>query len=86
MKKNVFTLQEVAETLRVNPRTIFRLIKGENIEGRKLPATKVGRSWRIAGNDLKKYLMENVNVRNTVDFEQMITPVKRKKTIKTKNN
>ena len=58
----LLTLQEVAEELRVNPRTVFRLIRGENTTGKKLPAVMVGHSWRIRREDLNTFLVENLNL------------------------
>lgn len=58
----LLTLQEVADELRVNPRTVFRLIRGENTTGKKLPAVMVGHSWRIRREDLNKFLVENLNL------------------------
>lgn len=63
MPNRVFTLQEVADILRVNRRTIYRLVKGDNERGIKLPATRVGRTWRVAESALRMYLAENANVR-----------------------
>ena len=63
MTNRVFTLQEVADILRVSRRTIYRLISGDNKQGIKLPATQVGRSWRVGESALKMYLAENANVR-----------------------
>jgi excisionase family DNA binding protein len=59
---NLLTLQEVAKELRVNPRTVFRLIKGENTTGKKLPAVMVGHSWRIRRVDFDNFLIENLNL------------------------
>lgn len=58
----LLTLQEVADELRVNPRTVFRLIRGENTTGKKLPAIMIGHSWRIRREDLDKFLFENLNL------------------------
>ena len=79
MEKRVFTLDEVAKLFAVNPRTIFRLIHGQNEEGKKLPATKVGRAWRITEDNLKTYLMENANIRNELEFQRVMEPIKREK-------
>ena len=76
MEKRVFTLDEVAKIFNVNPRTIFRLIHGQNLEGKKLPATKVGRAWRITEDNLRTYLMENANVRNELEMSAMKEYVK----------
>ena len=82
MGKAVYTLEEVAVILRVNPRTIFRLLHGQNVKGIKLPATKVGRSWRISERDLKTFLTENANMReafNQREFRDYIKTPKQKK-------
>ena len=42
MPDDVLTLREVAEYLKVNERTIYRLLGG-----RKIPAFEVGGSWRF---------------------------------------
>jgi len=45
------TTEEVLSYLKVNPRTIYRLIRtGE------LPAVRVGRQWRFRRNDLKDWI------------------------------
>ncbi len=50
MKAKLLTLKEVAETLRVSERSVFRYIHSG-----KLKATKIG-YWRIAQKDLGKFL------------------------------
>lgn len=48
---NLLTVSEVATALRVNPRTVYRLItNGE------LPARRIGRNWRIFETEFHKYL------------------------------
>lgn len=49
-----YTIEEVAEMLKVSDKTVRRLI-----EGKKLDAVKVGTVYRISEEDLKKYLEEN---------------------------
>lgn len=49
--KSYLTLQEVAESFRVNERTVRRWIKSGD-----LPAFRVGHHWRIAESDLDAYL------------------------------
>lgn len=66
MTNRVFTLQEVADILRVSSRTIYRLIKGDNKQSIKLPATQVGRSWRVGESALQMFLAENANIREAV--------------------
>lgn len=78
MKDNqltLLTLKEVAQELRVNERTVFRLIRGENTTGKKLPAIMIGHSWRIRKEDLEKFLIENLNTN---------TPAKKTKSKKKK--
>ncbi|OGG55130.1 hypothetical protein A3D62_00815 [Candidatus Kaiserbacteria bacterium RIFCSPHIGHO2_02_FULL_49_11] len=62
MEDKYLTLKEVADILRVNQRTIFRLIHGQNTRGIKLPATKIG-TWRINNKDLTDFLLSNTNLR-----------------------
>ena len=45
------TVKEVAEFVRVHPKTIRRWIANGD-----LPATRIGRDWRIARSDLKALL------------------------------
>lgn len=56
MEKKYLTIEEVAEILRVNKRTVYRLaVKGE------IPAIKLGKSWRINFEKLEQYLENNRN-------------------------
>tara|TARA_R110002072_G_scaffold302794_1_gene488779 strand:+ start:13355 stop:13540 length:186 start_codon:yes stop_codon:yes gene_type:complete len=51
MGDTIWTIKEVAEYLKVNERTIYRLAaSGE------LPAFKVGNSWRFKQADLEKWI------------------------------
>lgn len=50
----LYTIDEVAEYLRVTRRTIYRYIK----QG-KLPAYRVGDSWRFSDEDISEYLKNN---------------------------
>ncbi|MBI1873415.1 MAG: helix-turn-helix domain-containing protein [Acidobacteria bacterium] len=45
------TLGEVIRYLRVNPRTVYRLIRSG-----ELPANRIGRQWRIRRSDLDWWL------------------------------
>ena len=49
----LLTIREVAEYLRVDPKTVRRLI-----EDGEMAAHKIGRQWRISESDLKKYLRD----------------------------
>jgi putative molybdopterin biosynthesis protein len=46
-RRDIYTLQEAAHMLRVSDDTMYRAIKRGEIE-----AQKVGRQWRIDGQDL----------------------------------
>ncbi|WP_342778976.1 methylation-associated defense system helix-turn-helix domain-containing protein MAD1 [Extensimonas perlucida] len=45
------TIREVAEYLKVNERTIYRLLSAK-----KLPAFKVGGSWRFRRTDIDRWI------------------------------
>lgn len=50
-KSAFLTTEEVLSCLKVNPRTIYRLIKtGE------LPAIRIGRQWRFRRADLDEWI------------------------------
>ncbi len=48
MKYDFYTVNELAEHFRVNPKTIYRRLWAKGI-----PTYKVGRVWRIAKRDIK---------------------------------
>jgi excisionase family DNA binding protein len=50
MKEKYYTVDEIAELIKIHPKTIQRYIR----EGR-LKATKVGKSWRVSGHDLSTF-------------------------------
>lgn len=50
----LYTLQEVAQILKVSERTLYRWLK----DG-KLKAHKVGRHWRVKEEDLNAFLKED---------------------------
>ena len=45
------TTEEVLSCLKVNPRTIYRLIKSG-----ELPAVRIGRQWRFRRSDLTEWI------------------------------
>lgn len=49
--ESVMTVQEVADYLRVNQRTVYRLAVG-----RKLPGFKVGTTWRFKRADIEAWI------------------------------
>jgi len=51
ISQNFYAVEEVADLLKVDPRTIRTAIHSG-----KLKAARVGRHFRIAEEDLKKYL------------------------------
>lgn len=53
--KVVMTVEEVAKKLRVDPRTVYRMI-----EQGMLQAIRVGRLWRIPKESLDRLLRGNV--------------------------
>ncbi len=51
VQETYYTLQEVAERLRVSYRTVYRWVRSG-----KLPAYQLGQEWRITDEDLKRFL------------------------------
>jgi len=52
--KQVMTVKEIAEYLGVHPMTIYKYVQ----DG-KIPAFKIGASWRIRRDSIKKWMDEN---------------------------
>jgi excisionase family DNA binding protein len=80
MKETPFTLltlQEVADLLNVNSRTVFRMIHGENTAGKKLPAVRIGNSWRFRREDIDAFIVQNLNL-NTPTKNTKAKPKKKK--------
>jgi excisionase family DNA binding protein len=50
-RRRLLTTEEVVAYLRVNARTVYRLIQTGD-----LPAVRVGRQWRVRGSDLHEWL------------------------------
>lgn len=51
MKNEIMTIQEVAEYLRLNEKTTYRLVS----DG-KLPGFKVGGSWRFRKSEIDRWI------------------------------
>ena len=51
LDRQLLTVAEVAEYLRVSEMTVYRLISA-----REIGATKIGRCWRVPADDLMAYL------------------------------
>lgn len=54
---NVMTVKEVAEYLRVNQRTVYRLAVD-----RKMPGFKVGATWRFKRADIDGWIAEQSGI------------------------
>ena len=54
MVEEILTLQEVAEYLKVNKKTVYRMVKSK-----RLPAFKVMNQWRFKKDDLNKWIESN---------------------------
>ena len=52
--REYMTLEEVANYLRVNKKTIYRMI-----DKRAIPTVKVGRQWRFSKNSVDAWLSQN---------------------------
>ena len=52
--KQVMTVKEIAEFLDVHPMTIYKYVQ----DGR-IPAFKIGASWRIRRDSIKKWMDDN---------------------------
>jgi excisionase family DNA binding protein len=52
----VLTIKDVADYLKVNERTIYRLAASG-----ALPGFKVGNSWRFKQNELEQYIAQHHN-------------------------
>lgn len=55
--RDLLTAKEVAEYLRVNRYTIYRLVSQK-----KLPAFKVGSQWRFERSVLDRWLKKQLNI------------------------
>lgn len=53
-KEELYTLNEVAEFLKIQQRQLYNIIKAEKIE-----AVKVGREWRVSGDALLDFVKTN---------------------------
>lgn len=64
MREDILTIKEVAEYLKVTERTLYRLAQ----EG-KIPAFKVGASWRFRRVDLDAWTRAQRNTRVDASVE-----------------
>ena len=67
MEQKLYAIQELAQILKLHPKTILRFI-----HEKKIKAQKIGRSWRVSQQALKEYahgeLAVPVKTDNPVDF------------------
>jgi len=59
VEKPYLTVEEVADLLQVSVETVRGYI---NRKRNKLPASKVGREWRVRRKDLDRWVEENMNI------------------------
>jgi len=52
--KQVMTIKDIADYMDMHPMTIYKYVK----EG-KIPAFKIGSSWRIRRDTIKKWIEDN---------------------------
>lgn len=52
----LLTVPQVAASLQMSPRTVYRLIKSH-----RLPGTYIGRTVRVKQTDLKRFLTQGVS-------------------------
>jgi len=56
MTDQIMTVKEVADYLKVNDRTIYRMAAAE-----KIPAFKVGASWRFKSSEINEWIESERN-------------------------
>lgn len=56
MQSDVFTFDETKQYLKVSDSTLYRLV-----QARKIPASKVGRSWRFRKECIDEWLKKQEN-------------------------
>jgi len=57
METKTYTLQEIAEILKISEITIYRYIK----KG-KIKAIKIGKKWRIKSEELERILKDGIKI------------------------
>lgn len=60
MPENLLTTKQVAQYLKVDKFTVYRLVTQK-----KLPAFRVGNQWRFKKKILNQWLQENMNTSST---------------------
>ena len=60
MGDQILTVKEVAEYLKINERTVYRMATAN-----KLPAFKVGGSWRFKQAEIERWIKEQSNSKSS---------------------
>ena len=50
---NIYTVEEVADLLKIKPTTVRAMLRDNEING-----FKAGKAWRVTEDDLKKYIQK----------------------------
>lgn len=50
---NIYTVEEVADLLKIKPETVRIMLRDNEING-----FKAGKAWRVTEDDLKKYIQK----------------------------
>ncbi len=58
MQENLLTTEQIAEYLKVDKFTVYRLVAKK-----KIPAFRVGNQWRFKRALIEAWLMKNSNIR-----------------------
>ncbi len=56
--EEIMTLKEVAEYLKLKERTIYKWVQQA-----KIPASKLGSTWRFRKTEIDEWMQENKNIR-----------------------
>lgn len=56
MSDEILTIKEVADFLKVNERTVYRLASSK-----KIPAFKIGNAWRFKKADIEAWILKQTN-------------------------
>lgn len=63
-EKKIYTVEETSNVLQIRRETVLKLIYNKSLR-----ASKVGRIWRIHGDDILKFLRENENTEKITRLE-----------------
>ena len=50
---NIYTVEEVADLLKIKPETVRLMLRDNELNG-----FKAGKAWRVTEDDLKKYIQK----------------------------